>query len=130
MYHQAHLFLLLLSSYLLRPSRQQPHGGTFLIVGLTYGDKPPPVPPPCPTMCPIMQNVTFEDILVTGAVVAGSISGAGERDPLHGLTFRNISFIHPPQHGWSCSYVASYTATSVTPPITCSKALDANALAA
>jgi hypothetical protein len=60
------------------------------------------------------------DIVVTGAVNAGSIQGAGSRDPIRSLFFRNVTFLEPPKHGWGCEHVNQLNAVDVVPNITCS----------
>ena len=99
---------------------QQPHAGYFMSIELRYH---PLIPNrTCqPWDCPTFRNISFEDIRITGARRAGDISGF-KGDLLDGLRFRNVSFATPPQTGWSCGYVnlASFEATDVEPPLTCS----------
>ena len=99
---------------------QQPNGGTAIIIHLDYGHRPmPPHPPPCPPMCPYFDNIKFENIVITGAIQAGSMSGSGSRDRLHHLSFHNVSFITPPKIGWLCDFTESYSAINVDPPLHC-----------
>ena len=107
-------------------SYQQPHGGYFMSIELRYH---PLIPNrTCHVNlatnqgdCPIFQDVTFEDIVVTGARTAGDINGF-KGDLLKGLTFRNLTFKETPKQGWSCGYVdqATFSATAVNPPLSCS----------
>eukprot|EP00756_Hemistasia_phaeocysticola_P057929 Hpha_TRINITY_DN34539_c0_g1::TRINITY_DN34539_c0_g1_i1::g.96428::m.96428 len=99
---------------------QQAKGGTAIIIDLSYGEKPDPNPPPCPTRCPLFSDVLFDNITVTGAVRAGAITGT-DRNPLRSLAVRNLSFLTPPDHGWSCKDVAVLEATNVTPALSCTK---------
>jgi len=107
-------------------SYQQPHGGYFLSIELRYH---PLIPNrTCHVNreanegdCPIFENVSFEDIRVTGAKRAGDIAGF-KGDLLEGLSFKNVSFETPPAGGWNCGFVDLHTfsAVNVTPPMTCS----------
>ena len=66
-----------------------------------------------------IRDVSFENIIVTGAVHAGLIRGV-QNDLLKGLSFKNVTFLHPPTHGWSCKYVAGdFVAKHVSPPLEC-----------
>ena len=104
-----------------------------------------------------IRDVSFENIIVTGAVHAGLIHGVQkpssanlkltqvkecksvlanpleedslkfhaavpcvQNDLLKGLSFKNVTFLHPPTHGWSCKYVAGdFLAKLVSPPLEC-----------
>eukprot|EP00537_Pseudo-nitzschia_pungens_P013150 CAMPEP_0172386300 /NCGR_PEP_ID=MMETSP1061-20121228/3876_1 /TAXON_ID=37318 /ORGANISM="Pseudo-nitzschia pungens, Strain cf. pungens" /LENGTH=147 /DNA_ID=CAMNT_0013115643 /DNA_START=398 /DNA_END=840 /DNA_ORIENTATION=+ len=59
--------------------------GSALLLGLTYGEKPPARR----RGMPLFRNVTIEDIDVVSAGMAGRIEGLPE-DCLEGLTLRNV----------------------------------------
>jgi polygalacturonase len=69
---------------------------------------------------PLFRNVTFEDILVTSAGVAGNFYGLPE-DCLQGLTLRNVSILGG-KASWNCDNVdlSSFHSDNVYPPLTCS----------
>ena len=94
------------------------HGGKAFILGLTYGDPAPNPVPACPPSCPIVEDIKFENIRITGAVQAGSISGTS-RDHFRSVSFTNVTFETVPKHGWDCQF-ANVTTTDVSPPISCS----------
>ena len=75
--------------------------------------------------CPTFHDITFEDISVFSAQRAGDINGF-LGDPLHGLTFRNVTFQNLPEHGWTCGYVDldSFTQVDVSPPLKCRRGGD------
>jgi hypothetical protein len=105
---------------------QQEGGGTAFIVGLTYGGKPPDPVPACPPNCPILQDVTFENIEITGAATAGAFEGTA-RNPLHNIHFKNITFLTPPNRTWVCKNIANLTVESVFPPLACINSTAADA---
>ena len=59
---------------------------------------------------------------VFAAQRAGDINGF-LGDPLHGLTFRNVTFENLPEKEWSCGYVDldTFTQVDVVPPLKCSR---------
>lgn len=92
--------------------------GSVLLLGLTYQGGSPPSKGRSGK--PIFKNVTFEDITVMSAGVAGQIQGVPE-DCLQGLTLRNISVLDG-QANWICNHVDLNTLTisNVYPPVSCS----------
>lgn len=101
-------------------SYQQPHAGYFMSIELRYH---PLIPNrTCQSWnCPVFEDISFEDIAITGAERAGDINGF-KGDLLQGLRFKNVTFQTKPKHGWTCGYVnlTSFEATSVEPPLACS----------
>lgn len=108
------------------PTWQQPHAGFFISIELRYH---PLIPnrtcdvnvPALEGDCPIFKDISFEDIVIAGAVRAGDINGF-KGDLLRGLTFRNVSFTEKPKGDWTCGYtdLTSFSAIDVSPPLTCS----------
>eukprot|EP00040_Diaphanoeca_grandis_P025822 m.143692 g.143692 ORF g.143692 m.143692 type:complete len:466 (-) comp30331_c0_seq1:38-1435(-) len=98
---------------------QQPHAGYFMSIELRYH---PLIPNrTCEWWdCPLFKDVSFEDIVITGAARAGDINGF-KGDLLQGLSFKNVTFKHLPPSGWTCGYVdlSSFSATDVVPPLKC-----------
>ena len=90
--------------------------GSAFLLGLSYGGKPPARGRPGK---PRFRNVTFEDISVVSAGVAGRIEGLPE-DCLEGLTLRNIDVIGG-RATWICNNVDlnSLTVTNVHPSVSC-----------
>jgi polygalacturonase len=84
-------------------------------VGLTYSDTHREQR----SGSPLFRNVTFEDIVVTSAGVAGSFHGLPE-DCLQGLILRNVSVLGG-EARWSCDNVdlASFVGDNVFPTLTC-----------
>ncbi|KAG7354121.1 endopolygalacturonase [Nitzschia inconspicua] len=68
---------------------------------------------------PLFRNVTFEDIVVTSAGVAGNFHGLPE-DCLQGLTLRNVSVLGGKAQ-WNCDNVdlTSLRIENVFPPLSC-----------
>ena len=91
--------------------------GSAILLGLSYGDAPPSGGR---SGKPLFRNVTFEDITVVSAGVAGQILGVPE-DCLEGLTLRNISVIGG-RANWICNFVNlnSLTVSNVHPAVSCS----------
>jgi len=102
-------------------SYQQRNGGYFMQIALRYH---PLIPNrTCSSWnCPAFQNISFEDIVITGAESAGGIYGF-KGDLLQGLRFRNVTFVNKPKRGWDCGYVnlTNFEATGVDPPLKCSE---------
>mmetsp|Transcript_17002 Transcript_17002/g.35524 ORF Transcript_17002/g.35524 Transcript_17002/m.35524 type:complete len:512 (+) Transcript_17002:159-1694(+) len=90
--------------------------GSVLLLGLSYKNNKPPAHR---SGKPIFRNVTFEDIVVASAGVAGQIIGLPE-DCLENLTLRNISVLGG-NANWLCRNVDlnSLTASNVHPPVWC-----------
>jgi hypothetical protein len=84
-------------------------------VGLTYSDAHPKQR----AGSPLFRNVTFEDIVVTSAGVAGNLHGLTE-DCLQGLTLRNVSILGG-EARWTCDNVdlASFIGDNVYPTLIC-----------
>ena len=99
---------------------QQPHAGYFMSVEMRYHPLLPNRTCRGSWECPLFENVSFEDISITGARRAGDLAGL-PGDPLRGLRFRNVSFRHLPPQGWHCSHVdlKSFVAEDVSPPLHC-----------
>lgn len=118
-------------------SYQQPHGGSALIAGETYGagatdaDDDDSVdaavaahvarsiaaggPVPAPTL---LTNISFVNITVTAAVNAGQLSGTNTSN-ITGMLFSNVVFhaVNDSAHPWLCGDV-SPGSTSVLDPVT------------
>ena len=63
----------------------------------------------------VLANPLEEDSLKFHAAVP-----CVQNDLLKGLSFKNVTFLHPPTHGWSCKYVAGdFLAKLVSPPLEC-----------
>lgn len=90
--------------------------GSAFLLGLSYGGKPPARGRPGK---PRFRNVTFEDISVVSAGVAGRIEGLPE-DCLEGLTLRNIDVIGG-RATWICNNVDlnSLMVSNVNPSVSC-----------
>jgi hypothetical protein len=54
------------------------------------------------------QDITFKDIIATGAARCGDIAGF-KGDLLTGLTFDNVTFKTTPKKSWNCGYVGKTT---------------------
>ena len=91
--------------------------GSVFLIGLTYGDIKNQSQHRSGS--PLFRNVTFEDISVVSAGVAGHIQGLPEIC-LQGLTLRNIS-IHGGNAKWICNNVDLETLTTeqVFPHLSC-----------
>ena len=100
---------------------QQPNAGYFMSIELRYH---PLIPNrTCESWnCPTFDDIIFEDISVFAAQRAGDINGF-LGDPLHGLTFRNVTFENLPEKEWTCGYVDldTFTQVDVRPPLKCSR---------
>ncbi|KAL3912045.1 MAG: hypothetical protein SGARI_001351 [Bacillariaceae sp.] len=95
--------------------------GTAIIVGLTYMSDNKHPPPDNRSGSPLFRNVTFEDITIASAGLAGDFRGLPE-DCLQGLTLRNISVLDDGgNNGWHCSNVDtdSLVVQDVSPAIHC-----------
>ena len=63
----------------------------------------------------VLANPLEEDSLKFHAAVP-----CVQNDLLKGLSFKNVTFLPPPTHGWSCKYVAGdFLAKLVSPPLEC-----------
>ena len=89
--------------------------GSAVMVSLAYGE----APDPNRSGKPIFRNVTFEDISVASAGVAGQIVGFPE-NCLEGLTLKNIT-VSGGNATWLCDKVDldSLVISDVFPPVTC-----------
>ena len=89
--------------------------GSAVMVSLAYGE----APDPSRSGMPIFRNVTFEDISVASASVAGEIAGFPD-DCLEGLTLKNVT-VSEGNATWLCDKVdlESLTISDVFPPVTC-----------
>eukprot|EP00041_Stephanoeca_diplocostata_P014180 m.255214 g.255214 ORF g.255214 m.255214 type:complete len:484 (-) comp19612_c0_seq1:225-1676(-) len=107
-------------------SYQQPRAGYFMSIELRYHALIPNRT--CLSWdCPLFADVSFEDIVITGAARAGDINGF-KGDLLQGLRFSNVSFVNTPALGWKCGYVntSSFSAIDVRPPLACNEGPSAN----
>jgi hypothetical protein len=92
--------------------------GSVLLLHLSYQGSSPPSKGWSGK--PIFKNVTFEDITVMSAGVAGEIQGVPE-DCLQGLTLTNISVLDG-EANWTCNHIdlSTLTISNVYPTISCS----------
>ena len=103
-------------------SYQQPNAGYFMSIELRYH---PLIPNRvCHEWdCPVFDGISFEDISVAGAEMAGDIYGLPGSKLRH-LSFRNVSFqTKPVKSSWKCGLVnlKTFTSTNVNPPLKCSR---------
>mmetsp|Transcript_14668 Transcript_14668/g.40778 ORF Transcript_14668/g.40778 Transcript_14668/m.40778 type:complete len:141 (-) Transcript_14668:2435-2857(-) len=89
--------------------------GSALLLGLTYGEKPPARR----RGMPLFRNVTIEDIDVVSAGMAGRIEGLPE-DCLEDLTLRNVE-VRGGTARWLCRNVdlSSLVVSNVHPSVSC-----------